>query len=115
MWQRYKRTGICFLLVIFTTYYVDITFFQHSHIMNGVTIVHSHFHGKAHTQSGAHSVNELTLISTLSDFQSEQMAEVCIAISFLILLSTVGGAIPADDIRLRPSFHILLRAPPSFF
>lgn len=31
------------LLVLFVGYYTDIHFFTHSHIINGVTIVHSHF------------------------------------------------------------------------
>jgi hypothetical protein len=113
--QRYKQILIASLLAIFTTYYVDITFFQHTHIMNGVTIVHSHFHGKAHTHSGTHSVNELTLISALSDFQSEQMAEAYTAPAFLILLNKLNAPLPQNNIHLTPSLHISLRAPPHSF
>jgi hypothetical protein len=115
MLRKSKQTAICFLLLVFTTYYVDITFFQHSHIINGVTIVHSHFHGKAHTQSGGHSINELTLISTLSDFQSVQLVWESVAMGLLVLLATISVNIPTGDIRLRPVFHTLLRAPPAFF
>ena len=39
-----KHTGIrIFFLVLFWGYFADITFFTHSHIIHGVTIVHSHF------------------------------------------------------------------------
>jgi hypothetical protein len=94
---------------------VDITFFQHSHIINGVTIVHSHFHNDTHTQSGSHGVNELTMISTLSDFQSFQAGLFYIAIGLFVLLGMVGGVIVADRICLRLAFHFSLRAPPCFF
>lgn len=32
-----------FLLALFLSYYGSITFFSHYHVVNGVTIVHSHF------------------------------------------------------------------------
>jgi hypothetical protein len=115
MLQRGKQISICFLLLVFTTYYVDITFFQHSHIINGVTIVHSHFHSNAHTQTESHSVNELTMISTLSDFQSAQVAILGVAIGLFVLVGTVMGVIPGDKVIVRPAFHPSLRAPPSVF
>ena len=61
-----------FLLVLFVTYYVDISFFEHTHIINGVTIVHSHFHNSAHekTPTGGHTTTEITLIAISSLFQS---------------------------------------------
>ena len=62
----------CVLVVIFALYYANISFFYNSHVINGVTIVHSHFHGKNHEQSDTHSENELKLISVLSFFQSLQ-------------------------------------------
>jgi hypothetical protein len=91
---------------------VDITFFQHSHIINGVTIVHSHFHSKAHAQTGLHSVNELTMISTLSDLQSPQVAIAGVAISLFVLLSAVVDVIPDNKLIVQTVFHTSLRAPP---
>jgi hypothetical protein len=94
---------------------VDITFFQHSHIINGVTIVHSHFHSNAHTQTGSHSVNELTMISTLSDFQSPQVAIACVAIGFFVLLSAVIEIIPGNKLIIQTVLHASPRAPPYLF
>lgn len=60
------------LLLIFSLYTCSITFFTHTHIINGVTIVHSHFYttddnGKpTHEHSGA----EIQLINNLSTYFS---------------------------------------------
>ncbi|MDR3141864.1 MAG: hypothetical protein LBU37_09100 [Tannerellaceae bacterium] len=115
MLQRGRQVAVWFLMLMFATYYVDVTFFQHSHIINGVTIVHSHFHNKAHPQSGTHSANELTMISTLSDFQSAGVAAFGAVTGLFVLLGAVGGAIPPGGVCLRPAFFFSLRAPPLSF
>lgn len=56
------------LLLLFAAFYVNVNFFMHKHIINGVTIVHSHFHNKHHhdTDAGGHTVSEITLMATIS-------------------------------------------------
>ena len=56
------------LLLLFATYYVQVNFFVHSHIVNGVTVVHSHMHRSTHhdTDTGGHSETELTIIASLN-------------------------------------------------
>lgn len=68
-----RHIGIrIFFLALFLSYYADITFFTHSHIINGVTIVHSHFsYGSSSDNSGnpqrhSHSNLSLTLIAQAS-------------------------------------------------
>ncbi len=60
-----------FLLVLFLGYFTDIHFFTHSHIINGVTIVHSHFtwpSEKKDLPAGhTHSGKVLELMSQVSD------------------------------------------------
>jgi hypothetical protein len=52
------------LPVLFVSYLAGITFFTHSHVVNGVTIVHSHpFNKKAEHQ---HTTTEFQLIHLLS-------------------------------------------------
>lgn len=61
----------CLLLFLFLGYYGSITFFTHSHIINGVTIVHSHPFNKdkgGDTSSLPHSGKQLLLIQMLSEF-----------------------------------------------
>lgn len=58
------------LLAIFMTYACCITFFTHTHIVNGVTIVHSHPYStdSEGNPTHEHSGVEIQLIQTLSTF-----------------------------------------------
>ena len=71
----------CFLPVLFVSYLVSITFFAHIHVVNGVTIVHSHpfKKGAAHK----HSTVELLLIHFLSHLTADGAA-VVFALSLFI-------------------------------
>lgn len=60
-----------FLLILFLGYYVSISSFTHTHIVNGVTIVHSHPYNpfsKDKPVNHQHSANEFVLIHFLSHF-----------------------------------------------
>ena len=61
-----------FLLALFLSYYGSITFFSHYHVVNGVTIVHSHFFcGHADTDGKAdhtHSPKEADINCLLNHF-----------------------------------------------
>jgi hypothetical protein len=103
------------LIVIFAFYYVNVCFFYHSHIINGVTIVHSHVHSKAHTQTGTHSSSQLTLISALSAFQSLQ-ANLCFTgLGLFLFLQAVIRPFFRDIIIPKSVACISLRAPPALF
>ena len=71
----------CFLPVLFVSYLVSITFFAHIHVVNGVTIVHSHpfKKGAAHK----HSTVELLLVHFLSHLTTDGAA-VVFALSLFI-------------------------------
>ena len=71
----------CFLPVLFVSYLVSITFFAHIHVVNGVTIVHSHpfKKGAAHK----HSTVELLLIHFVSHLTADGAA-VVFALSLFI-------------------------------
>lgn len=62
-----KQSAATVMLLLFAAYYVQVNFFVHSHIVNGVTVVHSHVHRSAHhdTANGGHTIAELTLIAQL--------------------------------------------------
>ena len=55
------------MLLLFAVYYVDVNFFVHTHIVNGVTIVHSHIHRNSHHASddGGHSTWQINLVATV--------------------------------------------------
>jgi hypothetical protein len=103
------------LMVIFVFYYANICFFYHSHIINGVTIVHSHIHSKAHTQAGTHSQSELTLISALSIFQTLQATLFFVSLGIFSVLQAAIRFSILEKATSKLATCISLRAPPYLF
>lgn len=64
------------LLIIFGWYFSGINLFPHVHIVNGNSIVHSHFGGTAQHD---HSGTDYTVIDMLSSFQTEAADCACIS------------------------------------
>lgn len=60
--------AVVFLLLL-STYYVNTTMFWHSHIVDGVSVVHSHMHLQQHHKSldGGHTVLQISLITLLQE------------------------------------------------
>lgn len=109
-----KNLVAAFLVMLFVAFYVNATMFWHSHIINGVTIVHSHIHGSSHTSSsdGGHSVREITLISMCSSVQMVESHDAgavsCPALTLLaVFVMRIGFSLFA-----RTVCPFLLRAPP---
>lgn len=71
MKRRIRKIMGYHLLILFLGYYGCITLFTHTHIVNGVTIVHSHPFSSG-TQKNpikhGHTSNNFTLIQFLSHF-----------------------------------------------
>jgi hypothetical protein len=111
--QTKRQLHACILILVFAFYYVNISFFYHSHTINRITILHSHLHGTNHNKTNPHSDSELSLITALSLFHSLQ-ATICAAgavsfPSFLTLIST-----GTEEETLAPVYgNPLLRAPPA--
>jgi hypothetical protein len=101
------------LLLVFVAYYANVTFFTHSHVVNGTTIVHSHFHNTSHTETGNHSTSELTLIAALSLFQTTAAAVGYVAIVLMVLLAAIVPHVRPQKIYCRYSALLPLRAPPA--
>lgn len=101
----------CFLPVLFVSYLASITFFAHVHVVNGVTIVHSHpfKKGVAHN----HSTVELLLIHFLSHLTADG-STVLFTLSLFIpfLLCRLQGCL--QGMRYHSPYHgvVGLRAPP---
>lgn len=68
--EKIKRVLKIALPALFITYACCITFFTHTHIVNGVTIVHSHPYAtdEQGNPSHEHTGVEIQLIHTLSTF-----------------------------------------------
>jgi len=64
---------LSFLFVaLFTSYYAGTTFFTHSHVISGATVIHSHIHVESHhdTKDGNHTEQSIAFISKISHFES---------------------------------------------
>ena len=112
---RMKQVITASLLVLFVLFYADITMFEHTHIINGITIVHSHFHTKAHekTPTGGHTETEITFIAITSLFQTfEDILTHFDTTLFLIFCGVVLVSVETKTTKSVPHFSFL-RAPPT--
>lgn len=106
------------LLMIYIGYACSITFFTHTHIINGVTIVHSHpfqkdSEGKpSHSHTGA----ELQLIQKLSSFQSDgQIQCTCLLEPYQKVEQVFTVILSADAFKQQLKGISRLRPPPFLF
>ncbi len=63
------------MLGFFMAYFCSITLFSHVHIINGVTIVHSHPFKQGHTHSQEQAINLFSLSHFLSVETDECLVE----------------------------------------
>jgi len=111
---KVKNSIRYFLLILFVSYAAGITLFTHSHVINGVTIVHSHPYNKDVPHS--HSTVELDLLHLLNHFVSTSLVVVAITQLFIPLFSVTLFSKPIDIRYHVPYFGLAyLRAPPVLF
>ena len=65
--QKYRLAGMA-LLLVFASYWCGITLFTHSHVVNGVIVVHSHPFKAGHT----HTDTQLETIFFAADFRRNE-------------------------------------------
>ena len=73
------------LLTLFVVYFTGTTFFPHTHIINGITVVHSHPYSA--TEHHTHSASSVQLIQLLSSLIFSVSLAVFLAKTLWILLS----------------------------
>lgn len=115
--HRIKQRIAGVLLLLFSIYYANVCFFTHSHIVGGVTIVHSHFHGSHHhstDDSSQHSGSQLTLIAALSQllFLDAEIDAPSISPTYISIPLTIYHYSPST--QMGNHLHPSLRGPPSF-
>ncbi len=101
-----------FLPVLFVSYMAGITLFTHSHVVNGVTIVHSHPFKKGTEHK--HTSHEVQLIHYLSHLILTEAGSLTVVFGhvpvFIVVLLT---AYLCTGYISRSTEHIRLRAPPT--
>ncbi len=101
-------------LVLFLSYYAGITFFRHSHILNGATIIHSHFYNDDHrnSESGGHTDSQITLFAKISSFLSLSGKSFFIDTPSFIYL-TIFPVDKTQKIETGEHYSISTRGPPA--
>lgn len=114
-----KKIISYFLILLFLGYYINVSLFQHTHIVNGVTVVHSHiFDFTTDTSDGhnhKHNESELRLIQLLSNFAVVLLLFTCCIRVFSVFqkeLKNFRIDIIFNKFRL---LYFSLRAPPISF
>lgn len=110
----YRRGWAVILLLLFAAYYVDVNCFVHAHVVNGVTIIHSHIHRSSHHASndGGHTTWQINLIANVhSNFIFTESEEAMDCGPLECLIGTIGCVQDclAEQIH---SVHFAWRAPP---
>lgn len=101
-----------FLPLIFIAYLGGITLFTHSHVVNGVIIVHSHPFKGEHR----HTEVELETIFFLSAFAAPDGLFTPFTVSAVLLLLCVSAVPATERIKLVKAVDgVYLRAPPAVY
>lgn len=102
----------CFLPLLFIAYLGGITLFTHSHVVNGVIIVHSHPFKGQHE----HTEVQLETIFYLASFVSSSLPLLPVAATVFLVLLCVLSILTTECIKcVKLRGGICLRASPSFF
>lgn len=111
MKRLYLNIMKCFLPVLFILYMAGITLFTHSHVINGVTIVHSHPFKKGTEHS--HTTVEFQLIHLLNHVlvTDSGITPLFVATFFSLLCILITHPREVSYAFSRPGV-ISLRAPP---
>ena len=99
------------LTCMFIMYMGEISFFVHTHVINGITIVHSHPFNNENSQDHTnteleliHNLNTVSLTDDLFSFSIQNVTLVCFG---EILYPITESVIPSDSQN-----NLFLRAPP---
>ena len=110
-----KRIVAGMFLTLFTLYYANATLFEHCHLINGVTIVHSHFHFDSHhsTSAGGHDRPSLALIDSLDNLVCIGIEQIlCRLAAYSFLCGIVAGLPESKPVSVCNTDYFL-RAPPA--
>lgn len=108
-----KQALRAFFPLLFVSYWAAITLFVHPHVVNGVTIVHSHpFAKDKHTHSEA-QFQLIDLLNSFSTTECDLTPWIFVAMPILPVVYRLPGSCPIHSVRAIRLFS--LRAPPASF
>lgn len=109
--EKLLRIMRVFLLLLFIAYLGGLTLFTHSHVVNGVIIVHSHPFKGQHE----HTEVQLETIFFLSSFVASSFSALLSATPIFLILLCVLAVLATERIKsTRSCGSVRLRAPPFY-
>ncbi len=115
--ERIKSVLKIALPVLFIYYAASVSLFVHTHVVNGVTIVHSHPYSKNSdgNPAHAHSGTQIELIHQLSTFfAADQIVSSIVIVSFFQLLEVILPFVFCSISKGIAGGLSRLRPPPAF-
>lgn len=109
-----------FLLALFVSYFVGVTFFSHQHIVDGVVIVHSHFTKQPFSNPSdqlpdhEHNTQAIHLIASISSWITDLIEQPELPHDFWAKVPVLRFENPLDLPRIHWSDYDL-RGPPAHF
>lgn len=104
-----------FLFALFIGYYGSILLFTHTHVIDGVTVVHSHPYkpvSESATSNHNHSSNEIFVLQVLSNFLSTLVFLFVSFVVFRVLIDEKTASVYYFHNISKAYYTFLLRAPP---
>ncbi|MCD7973852.1 MAG: hypothetical protein LUG18_14535 [Candidatus Azobacteroides sp.] len=106
-----------FLLLLFVGYYSNITFFYHSHRVNGTLIFHSHwfkdFRNDIPVQSHSHTSLEYVLIDTYNKTVIDNDLLVPVVSEPVVCAYRIENILLLEEAQVKNCLHTNPRAPPA--
>lgn len=112
MARKKKQINSRLLFLLFALYYANISFFYHSHNVDGTIVVHSHFYNKNHEQNGNHTEKEIHTLTHISAFQSVAACNYVVDEPQVVAYKTLIPRVSQVVNPYTPGYF-LLRAPPA--
>ena len=100
--QKYRLAGMA-LLLVFASYWCGITLFTHSHVVNGVIVVHSHPFKAGHTHTDT-QLETIFYLSLAADFRrnEHQCGLALLAIPLGLILFCLHDGSTLSSVRGHP-------------
>lgn len=107
-----KYLGVL-LLTLFVGYFININFFSHTHIVDGVTVAHSHPYSASDDHT--HSATAISFIQLLSHFLTLTAFAVFVLTIYPQLYRILNASYSKVFISANNSYYNYSRPPPFLF
>ena len=110
---KFRKYMSVLLLTLFVGYFINITFFSHAHIVDGVAVVHSHPYSKSNDHT--HSTTIINFIHHVSHFLTLTFLATFVIAFYFKFYRVLNQSYAKVFISANYSFCNFTRPPPFLF